>query len=225
MGHWSNSVDGSQHNNKWASTWHQEHDAKNKQLLDYLATHSDVTVQFHASDMISNLQRIIFIRGKCTQPSMQTLLYGMETQSHSANQIEWSIFHLVWNITVCHCIRSRGRIGALILRNCKQATIFLLTLEEMGHPQLLTPVHCNNSTAVGIANNTVKHQRSRSTEMRFSGLLMQSKLGRLTSNAILGKKILETNKANTVLAHNIQHLPLVLAWKDITLSTTKSQQA
>jgi hypothetical protein len=37
----------------------------------------------------------------------------------------------------------------------------------MGHPQPKTPVHCNNATAVGIANNTIKCQRSRSMEMRF----------------------------------------------------------
>ena len=45
-----------------------------------------------------------------------------------------------------------------ILLNCKQATIFRLTLEEMGHPQPHTPIHCDNSTAVGIANNTVQRQ-------------------------------------------------------------------
>jgi hypothetical protein len=37
----------------------------------------------------------------------------------------------------------------------------------MRHPQLPTPIHCNNSTAIGIANNTVKQQRSSSMEMRF----------------------------------------------------------
>ncbi len=40
-------------------------------------------------------------------------------------------------------------------------------LEEMGHPQPPTPTHCNNSTAVGVANITVKQQRSCSMEMRF----------------------------------------------------------
>ena len=39
------------------------------------------------------------------------------------------------------------------------------TLEEMGHLQPATPLHCDNSTAVGIVNNTVKIQRSRSMEM------------------------------------------------------------
>jgi hypothetical protein len=37
----------------------------------------------------------------------------------------------------------------------------------MGHPQPKTPIHCNNATAVGIANNTIKRQHSRSMEMRF----------------------------------------------------------
>ena len=37
----------------------------------------------------------------------------------------------------------------------------------MGHPQPHTLVHCDNTTAVGIVNNTIKQQRSRSMEMRF----------------------------------------------------------
>ncbi len=37
----------------------------------------------------------------------------------------------------------------------------------MGHPQPQTAVHCDNATAVGIATNTIKRQRSRSIEMRF----------------------------------------------------------
>ena len=74
--------------------------------------------------------------------------------------------------TLCAILRfvvasaAEAELGALFL-NCKQATIFRLTLEEMGHPQPPTLVHCDNSTAVGIANNSVKKQRSRSMEMRF----------------------------------------------------------
>ena len=45
--------------------------------------------------------------------------------------------------------------------------IFEQTLKDLGHPQPKTPVHCDNATAVRIANNTVKRQRSRSMEMRF----------------------------------------------------------
>jgi hypothetical protein len=45
--------------------------------------------------------------------------------------------------------------------------IFWLTFEELGHLQPKTHVHCNNATAVGIANNLVKRQCSRSMEMRY----------------------------------------------------------
>jgi hypothetical protein len=58
------------------------------------------------------------------------------------------------------------KLGSLFL-NCKQATIFHLTFEEMGHPQPPIPINWDDSTAVGIANNTVKCQHSRAMEMRF----------------------------------------------------------
>jgi hypothetical protein len=42
-----------------------------------------------------------------------------------------------------------------------------MTLEELGHPQPKTQVHCANATAAEIANNTVKRQRLQSMEMRY----------------------------------------------------------
>ena len=51
--------------------------------------------------------------------------------------------------------------------NSKETKIIRLTLEELVHPQLPTPMHCDNATAAGIANNTVKQQQSRIMEMRY----------------------------------------------------------
>jgi hypothetical protein len=51
--------------------------------------------------------------------------------------------------------------------NYQTGMIFRLTLNKMGHPQPKTPVHCDNATAVGIANNSIKRQHSCSMEMRF----------------------------------------------------------
>ena len=51
--------------------------------------------------------------------------------------------------------------------NTKQARIFRLALEELGHPQPPTPINCDNETAVGICNSMVKRQRLRSMEMRY----------------------------------------------------------
>ena len=59
---------------------------------------------------------------------------------------------------------AEAELGALFL-NCKEGKILRLALEEMGHLQPPTTVHCDNLTATGIANDTVKKQRSRLTEM------------------------------------------------------------
>ena len=45
----------------------------------------------------------------------------------------------------------------------------------MGHPQPPTPMHCDNKTATGIANDTVKKYRSRSMEMRYFWITDQVK--------------------------------------------------
>ena len=60
---------------------------------------------------------------------------------------------------------AEAEIGALFL-NAQEAKITRLVLEEMGHPQPPTPVHCDDATATGMANGTVKRQHSRAMEMR-----------------------------------------------------------
>ena len=42
-----------------------------------------------------------------------------------------------------------------------------LCLEELGHTQPPTPIKTDNSTAVGIGNNTTKQKRSKSMDMRI----------------------------------------------------------
>ena len=44
----------------------------------------------------------------------------------------------------------------VLFLNCQEGMIFLLTLEDLGHPQPKTPVHCDKATAIGIANSTLK---------------------------------------------------------------------
>ena len=49
----------------------------------------------------------------------------------------------------------------------------MITLQELGHPQPPTMIHADNTTAVGIVNNTIKRQWSRAMEMRYFWLLDQ----------------------------------------------------
>ena len=57
--------------------------------------------------------------------------------------------------------------------NTKEARIFRLMLTKLGHAQPQTPIHIENTTAVGIVNNTTKRQRSRVMDMRYFWIIDQ----------------------------------------------------
>ncbi len=58
---------------------------------------------------------------------------------------------------------------SLLFHYCQAGIILQETLGNLGHPQPKTPLHCNNATAVCIANKMVKRQQSGSMEMRLFG--------------------------------------------------------
>ncbi len=55
--------------------------------------------------------------------------------------------------------------------NAQEAKVIQLVLKELGHLQPPTPIHIDNTTTVGIVNNTIKRQWSRAIEMRYLWLL------------------------------------------------------
>eukprot|EP00804_Cyclotella_cryptica_P014206 CCRYP_005619-RB/>CCRYP_005619-RB protein AED:0.41 eAED:0.38 QI:0/0/0/1/0/0/4/0/300 len=112
-------------------------------FLDYMATHLNAQIRYYASDMVLN------VHSDASYLFTAVLCTILKFVAASAAEAE---------------------LGALFL-NAKEAKIMRLTLQELGHPQPPTPVHCNNSTTVGIVTNTVKHQKSRSMEMRYFWLL------------------------------------------------------
>jgi hypothetical protein len=79
---------------------------------------------------------------------------------------EFHVSSIVMNFIVASAVEAE--LGTLY-HNCQTGIIFILTLVEMGHMQPKTPLHCNNTTAVGITNNSIKRQWSHSMEMHFWG--------------------------------------------------------
>ena len=67
---------------------------------------------------------------------------------------------------------AEAELGALFM-NTMEVKMLRLTIEELGHPQSPTPIHVDNTTAVGIMNSTIKRQRSRAMNMRHFWLLCQ----------------------------------------------------
>ena len=142
--------------------------AKCVQLLDYLAYHSDAKVRFYASDMIMNIHSdaSYLSEGKARSRTCGHFFMGWMPVDGEPIRINGA-FHVSTNvIRFVVASAAEAELGALF-HNCQTGIIFRSILEDMGHIQPRTPVHCDNATAVGIANHTVKRQRSRSMEMRF----------------------------------------------------------
>jgi hypothetical protein len=163
--------------------------AKTVQLLDYLVTHPNATVRFHASNMILNIHLDASYLSEANAHSRACghFFMGWRADPTKPIKLNGALFTLCAILRFVVASAAEAELSALFL-NCTQASRFRLTLEEMGHPQPPIPIHCDNSTAVGIANNTLKWQHSCSMEMSFFGLQMQWNKGNLTLNITQGRR-------------------------------------
>ena len=145
-----------------------------KQFLDYMWTHPDATIRFRASDMILNVHSdaSYLSAPKARSRAGGYYFLGSLPKDNKPIKLNGAFFVLCTILRLVAASAAEAELGALFL-NAKQAKIFKITLEEMGHPQPPTPVHIDNSTTVGIVNNTIKRQKSRSMEMRYWWLLDQ----------------------------------------------------
>ena len=139
-----------------------------KQLLDYLASHPDATIRYRASDMVLNSHSDA---SYLSEPNAQSracgyFFLGWMPVDGEPIKLKGAFFTLCAILKYVVLSAAEVELGTLFF-NCKEGKIFRLILKELDHPQSATPVHCNNKTAVGIANNTIKRQRSRSMEMQY----------------------------------------------------------
>ena len=134
---------------------------KIKQLLDHLATYPNATIRFRASNMIMNIHSNASYLSESDARSRACghFFMGWSPTDGDPIRLNGAFFTLCTILRFVIASAAEAELGALF-RNCKEGMIFRLTLKELGHPQPETPIHCNNATTVGIANNTVKRQRS-----------------------------------------------------------------
>ncbi len=132
---------------------------KAKQLLDYLATHPNATIRYHASDMIMNVHSDASYLSELDARSRACghFFMGWSPTDGDPIQLNGAFFTLCTILRFVVATAAEAELGALFL-NSKESMIFRMTLEELGHPQPKMPVHCD-------ANNTVKRQRSRSMDI------------------------------------------------------------
>ena len=148
------------------------------QLLDYMASHRDAKVRYYPSDMILNIHSDASYLSETRARSRAAgyFFLGESPKKGEPIRVNGAIYVYTGIFKFVVASAAEAELGALFI-NCKEGTIIRLILEELGHPKPATPVHCDNKTAAGIANDTVKKQRSRSMEMRFFWVTDQTKLG------------------------------------------------
>ena len=90
---------------------------------------------------------------------------GWMPQNKQPIRLNGAIYTLYTVLKFIASSAAESALGALFL-NIKEGRVLRITLAAMVHPQPPTPIHCDNATAVVIANDTVKKNCSGLKEMR-----------------------------------------------------------
>jgi hypothetical protein len=128
-------------------------------FLDYMWTHPDAIIQYRASDMILNVHSDAS-NSYLSTPKARSQAGGyffLGCLLHDGDPIRLNgAIHITCTILkLFAALAAEAELGALFL-NAQEAKIMQLILVELGHSQPPTPIHINNTTTVGIVNNTVK---------------------------------------------------------------------
>ena len=156
------------------------------QLLNYAATHPDPMVRFHRSDMqlevatdssylsVSKARSrsggYHYLGNKRANPELPPTDKDPLPVINGAVHVHCSILPMVVSSA------AEAEVGGGFY-NARDAVPLRTALEEMGHPQPPTPIECDNSTSVGILNDSVRQRRSKAMDMRFYWLKDRQKQG------------------------------------------------
>jgi hypothetical protein len=143
--------------------------AATNQLLDYLATHSDATIRYHASDMILHIHSDASYLSVSNARSRLGGLFLCGKKSPQQDTLNSSILNFASVIKNLVALAAELEVGACF-HNAQSGAPLRVTLTELGHIQPPTPLRKDNSTAFGILNETIKQKRSKAMDMRYHWL-------------------------------------------------------
>jgi hypothetical protein len=137
------------------------------QLLNYCATNPEATIRYTASDMVLHIESDASYLSVTKARSRAAGFFYLGSTKPTPTPKPNGAIHIL-----CHVMRevlssaAEAELGALF-HNGKEASPLRTALADMGHPQPATVIITDNSTAAGIANDTVKQKRSKAMDMRF----------------------------------------------------------
>ena len=124
-------------------------------------THPDAKIRYHASDMILNVHSdaSYLSAPKARSRAGGYFFLGSLPRDGDPIKLNGAIHVTCTILKLVAASAAEAELGALFL-NAQEAKVIQLVLAELGHPQPPTPIHIDNTTTVGIVNNTIKRQRS-----------------------------------------------------------------
>jgi hypothetical protein len=143
--------------------------AATNQLLDYLATHTDATIRYHASDMILQIHSDASYLSVSNARSRLGGLFFLGNKSPEQDKLNGSILNFAAVIKNVVASAAESEVGACF-HNAQSGAPLRVTLTKLGHTQPPTPLRTDNSTAFGILNETIKQKRSKTMDIRYHWL-------------------------------------------------------
>jgi hypothetical protein len=140
--------------------------AATNQLLDYLATHPDATIRYHASELILHIHSDASYLSVSNARSRLGGLVFCGDKSPQEDNLNGSILNLASVIKNVVASADESEVGACF-QNAQRGTPLRVTLAELGHIQPPTLLRTDNSTAFRILNETIKQKRSKAMDMRY----------------------------------------------------------
>jgi hypothetical protein len=139
------------------------------QLLDYLATHPDATIRYHASNMILHIHSDASYLSVPNARSRLGGLFFLGNKPPEQDTLNGSILNVASVINNMVASAAESEVGACF-HNAQSGAPLRVTLAELGHIQPPTPLRIDNSTAFGILNEKIKQKRSKEMNMRYHWL-------------------------------------------------------
>jgi hypothetical protein len=140
-----------------------------EKLLDYCATHPDATIRFTASDMSLKIHSdASYLTAPKARSRVGGHFYlGNNPRPETPDILNGAVLTIAGILKNVVSSAAEAEIGGLYV-NTREGEVLRTTLTELGWKQSgPTPVTTDNSTACGIANDTIKQRRSKAIDMRY----------------------------------------------------------
>ena len=130
---------------------------KTKQFLDYAASHPDAIITYKASDMVLATHSDA---SYLSEPKARSRAGGHFFLSNDVPDPpnNGAVLNISKILKAVMSSAAKAELGALYI-NAREAIPMRHLLEEMGHKQPPTPMHTDNTTALGVVTNNIASKR------------------------------------------------------------------